>query len=73
MDVIKEIHDEGTKWQKILWYNEEGDLHREDGPAVELALFGKKEWWVNGKRYYTEEEYKQGLFKMNLNKLNEGS
>ena len=27
-----------------------GKLHREDGPAVELAT-GYKEWWINGKRH----------------------
>jgi hypothetical protein len=30
----------GTK----RWYNKSGQLHREDGPAVELAN-GNKEWW----------------------------
>jgi len=30
------------------WRNEQGKLHREDGPAVELDN-GDKSWWVNGK------------------------
>jgi hypothetical protein len=29
------------------WYNENGQLHREDGPAVERAN-GNNEWWLNG-------------------------
>ena len=32
-----------------------GELHREDGPAVEYPS-GHKEWWLNGKQY-TEEEF----------------
>jgi len=27
-----------------------GELHREDGPAVEYAS-GTKEWWLHGKRH----------------------
>ena len=38
------VNDLGT----ICWYNEKGEIHREDGPAVECAD-GSKEWWVNGK------------------------
>ena len=37
------IDEYGTKW----YYNEQGQLHRTDGPAVEYAN-GDKEWWVNG-------------------------
>ena len=36
----------GTK----RWYKE-GNLHREDGPAIEYS-FGTKEWWLEGKLYY---------------------
>lgn len=32
----------------ISWYNDKGQLHRLDGPAVEWAD-GDKEWWVEGK------------------------
>jgi hypothetical protein len=35
---------------KTEWYNEQGLLHREDGPAVEY-VDGDKTWWVNGKRH----------------------
>ena len=34
----------------IEYRNEAGELHREDGPAVEGAN-GKKEWWVDGLRH----------------------
>lgn len=30
------------------WYNLEGQLHREDGPAIEWGN-GDKEWYLNGK------------------------
>ncbi len=33
---------------RIEYYSESGDWHREDGPAVEWAN-GDKEWHVNGK------------------------
>jgi hypothetical protein len=32
------------------WRNPQGDLHREDGPAIEYKG-GSKEWWVDGKRH----------------------
>ena len=32
----------------IRWYNEEGQLHREDGPAIEWAS-GTKIWFLNDK------------------------
>ena len=32
----------------VRWYNEAGQLHRVDGPAVEYAA-GHKSWWLNGK------------------------
>jgi len=32
---------------KTEWRNEAGQLHREDGPAIEWAD-GTKSWWVNG-------------------------
>ena len=37
------------------WHDQQGQRHREDGPAFE-AVNGSKEWWLNGKQY-TEEEY----------------
>jgi len=45
-----EIDNEKT----VRWYKwETNKLHREDGPACELAD-GTKEWWLNGK-YHRED------------------
>ena len=44
MKITKEIDDYGT----IRYYNEQGQLHREDGPAVEYKN-GDKSWHINGK------------------------
>ena len=38
------------RYGTIRWYNEDGELHREDGPAVEDAD-GGKEWYINGNRH----------------------
>ena len=40
------IDEEGTKF----YYNEKGQLHREDGPAIE-KLNGYKAWYINGKHH----------------------
>ena len=32
------------------WYNERGEYHRENGPAVEWSN-GYKSWYINGKRH----------------------
>jgi hypothetical protein len=40
---ILKIFDNGSK----VWYLN-GQLHREDGPAVE-DISGYKQWWLNGK------------------------
>jgi hypothetical protein len=32
------------------WRNEKGELHCEDGPAVEYAN-GDKDWYLNGKGF----------------------
>jgi len=32
------------------WYNLDGKLHRENGPAIKLAN-GSKEWYLDGKRH----------------------
>jgi hypothetical protein len=34
----------------IEYLNEQGDLHREDGPAREFKD-GTREWWFNGERH----------------------
>jgi len=33
-----------------FWYNEQNQLHKEDGPAMEL-MNGDKEWFMNGKHH----------------------
>ena len=33
-----------------VWRNEKGELHREDGPAVESSN-GRREWFKNGLRH----------------------
>jgi hypothetical protein len=43
MKYIVEKNEEGT-----FWRNESGELHREDGPAIEGAN-GTKKWYLNGK------------------------
>ena len=42
---------------KTEWYNLNGELHREDGPAIEFAD-GDKSWYINGQRL-TETEFNQ--------------
>ena len=37
-----------VKGDRTEWYNLEGQLHREDGPAFEWPD-GSKEWYINGK------------------------
>jgi hypothetical protein len=34
----------------ITWYNELGEWHREDGPAV-IYSGGNIDWWLNGVNY----------------------
>ena len=40
------VDNNGTK----RWYNEQGQLHRENGPAIEWAE-GIKSWYINGQRH----------------------
>jgi hypothetical protein len=44
------LPDSGT----IHWYNDEGDFHRTDGPAV-TRLNGCSSWYLNGNRYPFKE------------------
>jgi hypothetical protein len=46
MQSTLKINLHGTK----KWVNNNGELHREDGPAVEL-WDGSKAWYINGKRH----------------------
>ena len=44
------LHNDGD----VYWYNERGDTHREDGPAV-ISINGDVEWLLNSKRYTLDE------------------
>ena len=49
------LHDDG----EYFWYNEEGKVHREDGPAIinESDIFGERthSWCINGEDLTFEE------------------
>jgi hypothetical protein len=48
-----------------IWRNENGEHHREDGPAVEMA-HGYKLWYLYGKRHRTDGpavEFENGDYK----------
>jgi hypothetical protein len=49
MTLTMTIDQEGTK----MWRNQEGQLHRTDGPAYETAN-GDKAWWVDGQLHRTD-------------------
>ena len=58
-------HRDGTKeW----WFN--GELHREDGPAIECRNGTTKIWYLNNKRH-TREEYYNELYKRKIITLEE--
>ena len=48
------IYNGGTKFWQL-----NGKLHREDGPAFEWAD-GAKQWWMNDK-YLTEKEFNERM------------
>ena len=45
-EYIVKVYRDRTEWRNI-----EGELHREDGPAVKWSSCGTKEWYQNGKRH----------------------
>ena len=45
MTSIKNVYHHADEWR-----NEDGLLHREDGPAIKWS-YGTNEWWQNGKRH----------------------
>ena len=53
-----------NKYGEITWYNEEGEWHREDGPAV-ISILNGEEWRLNG------EEYSFDAWLIKLNKTDE--
>ena len=54
-------------WDRIIYGNEKGQFHREDGPAREWHN-GDKEWFLNGIEY-SEEEWKQEVAKIKLKRI----
>jgi hypothetical protein len=50
-----------------VWKLPNGQLHRQDGPAVEYNN-GSKSWWLNGIKY-TEQKYKHKTRSMKLKLL----
>ena len=44
---------EVDKWGARCYYNTNGQLHRENGPAIEY-VDGHKEWWQNGQLHRTD-------------------
>ena len=46
MNITKKVDEYGN----ICYYNEQGQYHREDGPAVEWSD-GDKSWYINGERH----------------------
>lgn len=60
-----EVDDDGNRF----WYNDQVQLHRTDGPAIELAD-GSREWWLNGQCHQTDGpavEYADGTCLWYLN------
>jgi hypothetical protein len=39
----------------IIWYNDKGQYHKEDGPAI-IRQFGGSSWYLND-AYYTFDEW----------------
>ena len=46
------LHNDGS----VCWYNEDGDIHREDGPAIKYYGSGDVGWCLNN-RIYTFAEW----------------
>ena len=59
---MKKVNKYNTEWR-----NKSGELHREDGPAVEWSD-GIKTWWLNGK-CYSLEEYMELISDENRDKI----
>ena len=47
------------KNNEITWYNEQEQMHREDGPAIIYPVTGwnseEVEWWLNDEEYTLDE------------------
>jgi len=51
-------------FNNIIFYNSKGELHREDGPAIEY-ITGTKYWYLNNKNYL-EKDWKAELIRRGL-------
>lgn len=71
MKIQKKIYNKGEWNQITVWTNQSGEYHREDGPAVLRFASFTKEWWIEGKNFSNEDEFKKEIYKRNLQKLNE--
>ena len=63
-----EVAKDGTR----IYYNNAGELHRDEGPAVEYAN-GRKEWWQNGQLHRTDGpaiiNRRRGKYRYQYNRL----
>lgn len=55
---VESLPDGGTKsvifgGQRTEWRDKEGQLHRQDGPAIE-DTDGYKSWWIHGEKQETQ-------------------
>ena len=44
-----------VKLHRVIWKNDKGDLHRDDGPAIEHA--DSTTYWYLNNFYYSEKDY----------------
>ena len=52
---------------RVEYYNDQGKLHREDGPAVEYSR-GSKEYFLSGIKY-EKDQYENEIIKIKLKRL----
>jgi hypothetical protein len=59
---MNEVFEEGEREPTIEWLNEDGETHREDGPAI-ISPDGSAEWWIDGEHIrseaYNHEAYRE--------------
>lgn len=53
----------------LEWRNQDGELHRESGFAVEWKNADDDEWWLNDVQYFSECEYLKEVEDMKEGKL----
>jgi hypothetical protein len=62
-----------NKFGDKTWKLPNGEIHREDGPAIEWNIFSSpvpyKEWWLNNKAYSSKEDYFEDSTEENKEKL----